>query len=330
MNDSPESGGEKEWTRHINLCLHSLSLESGTSGCRLDSNVSQSVNTLESQILSGAKGSLRRGQLSLVTNQSIGRLLCKFLETCHHDGRIRVKKNTVGVDAGASSLSTGKILVGSLAQDTGESAKDDVAGGIALGTGIGLRGDTILLPAFVGDTLGVGCRERSKNKLSLHTGMAPSLGGELNDLTDTGHEGVQVFRVCKVLDVVDDLVNDHSGSHVDGLFRVRGGIGGLEGLLAPKCLATDRFAADIHREHLEKGVRLIVPTSQGEQERLEYTVSQRLGHNVFHIGAAKFPSSRSVVEEGWQFRRNFGENILRRVNREVAKVLLGKIVDQLR
>lgn len=82
-----------------------------------------------------------------------------------------------------------------------------------------------------------------------------------------------MVRVREVFDVVHDLVGDYPRREVDGVLGVWGRVGCLKRLLTPERFTTGRLAADVHREHLQEDVGVVVAAAQGKKEGLEDAVS---------------------------------------------------------
>lgn len=134
--------------------------------------------------------------------------------------------------------------------------------------------------------------------------------------------------VSEVADMVNNLINYNSCDDINGLFGIRSGVCCLECLLSSESFTSDGFTTDVNRKHLEKGVCLIVSSSQCEQERLEDPIGQGLGNDVLDIGSTELSGCWGIVQELWDIRWDLGEDIRRWLNREVGEVCLGYLDDK--
>lgn len=251
----------------------------------------------------------------LSTDQGIRGPSGQLLASSHDHRGVRVQDAALSISTREGFLLVfGKIFMRCLSDDARESPQNDMTGRVFLATHTAFLGGSIFLPDLIGSAFGVRGWEGGHDELPLNTGKPPGLSGQFDNLPHACVKGVHVFRISKVLQVVDDLVNNHGGHDVDRLFSIGGRIRSFKRLLPPKGFASYGFAPNIHRKHLEESVRFTVPLAQGEKERMEDPVSQSLRDDMLNVCRAQLARCRGVIKEGWQLLRYLGQYILGRID----------------
>lgn len=140
----------------------------------------------------------------------------------------------------------------------------------------------------------------SGDHLTLKTGKAPRLSGELDDPLHSNLDTFFFSWIGEVLDRIDDLFNNGTGSSVDALLCPTACECSKKSLLTPDGLLPCALVADVVAHGQKEGVCFVVTTTQAEQERPEYTVGNQLRDCVCDVCSADLSGSLGLVDAGVQ------------------------------
>jgi hypothetical protein len=100
--------------------------------------------------------------------------------------------------------------------------------------------------------------------LAFKSRKSPCLRGKLHDPFHCDLDAFLLPWIGKMLDCVDDLLNDSPCGGVDSLLSTTASKCGEQSLLTPNCLFACALVADVVTHGEEKRVRLVVTTTEAE------------------------------------------------------------------
>ena len=140
-------------------------------------------------------------------------------------------------------------------------------------------------------------RHDCRDHFTLKAGKSPRLRSKLHDALNSDLDAFFLLWIGKMLDSVDNLLDDCSSSSVDTLLRARAREGCKKCLLTPDGFLSRALFADVVAHRSEQRVRFVVTTTKTEQEGTENTVSDQFSHCVNYVCRANLSVRGDLVSE---------------------------------
>jgi hypothetical protein len=127
-------------------------------------------------------------------------------------------------------------------------------------------------------------RHCSVDHLAFESRKSPGLSGKLDNSFHCDLDAFLLPWISKMLDCVDNLLNDSACSSIDSLLSTAASKCRKQCLLAPDSLLACALVAYMVTHREKKRVRLIVAAAETEQEGTEDAIRDQFRDRVCHIG----------------------------------------------